>query len=101
MSGASWIFPITIGKTVVPTLPNLCALTAGGNANKKKQKVQWSVDCQEAFKNLKYPCSNTKVLAYANYSKPFKLCTDASGDGLGWILYQRQDEGIDNSYSLC
>ena len=31
------------------------------------------------------------MLAYADYSKPFILNIDASGDGLGSVLYQEQD----------
>ena len=35
------------------------------------------------------------ILAYANYKKPFKLHTDASENGLGAVLYQKQDDGTD------
>ena len=38
-------------------------------------------------------CSQTPILAYANYKKPFKLHTDASENGLGAVLYQKQDDG--------
>ena len=31
------------------------------------------------------------VLAFADYTKPYVLHTDASGDGLGAFLYQKQD----------
>ena len=34
-------------------------------------------------------------MAYANYTKPFKLNTDASENGLGAVLYQKQDDGAD------
>ena len=35
------------------------------------------------------------ILADANYMKPFKLHTDASENGLGAVLYQKQDDGTD------
>ena len=53
------------------------------------------VECQQAFEHLKQLCSQTPIMAYANYMKPFKLHTDASENGLGAILYQKQDDGTD------
>ena len=44
-----------------------------------------------SFKELKDLCSNTPVLAYADYTKKFMLHTDASELGLGAMLYQEQD----------
>ena len=41
---------------------------------------------------MKRLCSNTPVLAYADYTKPFVLHTDASGLGLGAVLYQKQED---------
>ena len=67
-------------------------LVSGENANKKKALVKWTEECQIAFEHLKHLCSQTPILAYANYTKPFKLHTDASEHGLGAILYQRQDD---------
>ena len=71
------------------------ALTSGDNAAKKKQAIQWNADCKKAFQKLKQLCSSTPILAYADYSKPFKLHTDACGLGLGAVLYQKQDDGTD------
>ena len=45
--------------------------------------------------NLKEQCCNPPILVYADYSKLIKLNTDASGLGLGAILYQIQDDGTD------
>ena len=69
---------------------------SGENANKKKTFVEWTAECQQAFEKLKQLCSQTPILAYANYRKPFKLHTDASENGLGAVLYQKQDDGTDH-----
>ena len=37
----------------------------------------------------------TPVLAYVDYTKPFKGHMDASEEGLGAILYQTLDDGTD------
>ena len=48
-----------------------------------------------SLQRLKQLCSQTPILAYANYKTPFKLHTDASENGLGAVLYQKQDDGTD------
>ena len=35
------------------------------------------------------------ILVYANFTKPFKLHTDACGTGLGAVLYQTQEDGTE------
>ena len=54
--------------------------------------MEWTEEYQTAFEHLKHLCSQTPILAYANYQKPFKLHTDASENGLGTVLYQKQDD---------
>ena len=66
---------------------------SGENANKKKALVEWTAECQQAYEQL---CSQTPILAYANYKKPFKLHTDASENGLGAVLYLEQEDGTDH-----
>ena len=58
--------------------------------------VEWTAECQHTFEQLKQLCSQTPILAYANYRKPFKLHTDASEYGSGAVLYQKQDDGTDH-----
>ena len=58
--------------------------------------VEWTAECQQAFEQFKHLCTQTPILAYANYKKPFKLHTDASENGLGPVLYQKQDDGTDH-----
>ena len=57
-------------------------------SQKKKFKVHWGPEQQEAFETLQRLCTEFPVLAYADFKAPFILHTDASGDGLGAVLYQ-------------
>ena len=68
-------------------------LTSGEKDKKKNYRVNWTERCQESFDSLKKICSECPVLAYADYTKPFVLHTDASTMGLGAVLYQKQEDG--------
>ena len=72
-------------------------LLVGSESCKKKQgtkKVEWSESEQSAFEELKTACCTAPVLAYADFTKPFVLHTDSSLDGLGAVLYQKDQEGV-------
>ena len=47
----------------------------------------------KAFEMLKQACMNSPVLAFADYTKDFLLETDASKEGLGAVLSQKQEDG--------
>ena len=68
-------------------------LTSGENGKKKNHRVEWTNHCKESFDTLKAICSECPVLAYADYTKPFVLHTDALTMGLGVVLYQNQEDG--------
>ena len=55
--------------------------------------MDWNIRCNDSFEALKSICSECPVLAYAYYTKPFVLHTDASTTGLGAVLYQKQEDG--------
>ena len=63
----------------------------GGKRGTKDPPFTWSVECQQAFTTLKQKMTSTPVLAYADYSLPFTVQTDASADGFGAVLAQEQD----------
>ena len=71
-------------------------LVSEENANKKKALANWTEECQIAFEHLKHLCNQTTILAYANYAKPFNLHTDTSENGLGAVLYQKQDDRMEH-----
>ena len=68
-------------------------LTSGENAGKKKAAIKRDSRCQQAFDVLKKLCTTVPMLAYADFTKPFKLHTDVCGTGLGAVLYQTQEDG--------
>ena len=70
-------------------------LTLGEKAGKKKAAIQWNSKCQQAFDDLKRLCTTAPILAYADFTWPFKLHTDACGSGLGSVLYQTCKDDTD------
>ena len=71
----------------------LYQLITGENAKKNTNKIEWTDKCKEAFSKLKEIYTDTPILAYADYTKSFKVHTDASEQGFGTVLYQDQDDG--------
>ena len=52
-----------------------------------------SEEAVRAFEELKQACMQSPVLAFADYTKDFLLETDASKEGLGAVLFQKQEDG--------
>ena len=57
----------------------------------KKTLINWSEAAQSALEVLKELCINAPILAFPDYKLPFILHTDSSTEGLGAVLYQRQE----------
>ena len=65
----------------------------GEGTSRKLEQVMLSEEALKAFETLKQACMTAPVLAFADYTKPFLLETDASKDGLGAVLSQKQADG--------
>ena len=65
----------------------------GEAASRKSERVSLSEEALTAFERLKQACMNSPVLAFADYTKDFLLETDASKEGLGAVLSQKQEDG--------
>ena len=63
---------------------------AGDGASQKLERVSLSEEALKAFKTLKQACIHSPVLAFADYTKDFLLEMDASKEGLGAVLSQKQ-----------
>ena len=71
----------------------LNGLLSGEGASRKSEKVLLPEDTLKAFDALEQSCMGAPVLAFVNYTKEFLLETDASKDGLGAVLSQKQVDG--------
>ena len=58
-----------------------------------KKEFTWTADHDIALVAAKQHLSTSPVLAFFNVSRPTRLCTDASRQGLGFILQQQSPTG--------
>ena len=65
-----------------------------GEASKLKyEAITLPPDALDAFEKLKMCCMMAPVLAFVDFEKEFQLETDASSEGLGAVLSQKQPDG--------
>ena len=68
-------------------------LLSGPNSKLKSCFVRLPPAALIAFQELKLKCITAPILAFTDFHKPFLLETDASEDGLGAVLSQKQEDG--------
>ena len=61
----------------------------------KTAKFEWTSECQAAFQDLRSRLVSAPILAFPDYGRTFILDTDASGTGIGAVLSQQQEDGVE------
>ena len=61
-----------------------------------KNEYTWTEEFEAAFANVKKSLTSAPILSYFNQDKETRLCTDASHQGLGFVLQQKTG----NTWSL-
>lgn len=67
---------------------------------KKKVLFWWTVECQASFRSLKQKLISPSVLVFPDHSEPFILDSDASDGGIGGVLSQKQDNGLERVIAM-
>lgn len=62
----------------------------------KKKGWSWTAECEEAFRFIKDAMTTAPILAHPDQTKPYIMYTDASKEGIGVILQQKQDDGTEH-----
>src|ERR1044071_5160469 len=63
----------------------------------QNQEYKWTDEQKVAFKELKKKLISPPVLKYPNFEEEFILMTDASKEGIGAVLAQKDKEGKEHS----
>ena len=64
--------------------------------NLLKKSTKWDDKCQDAFDHLKAILKSAPVFLAPDFDKCFKLAVDASDVGIGAVLLQEDNNGIDH-----
>lgn len=78
-----------ITKPLTDLLPP--TMTKKNTKPKVTKNWQWEKEHEDTFNRIKMILSSPPILAYPDFQAPFELHTDASGKGIGAILYQTQE----------
>ena len=68
---------------------------------KRDVKYEWIEECQKSLDILKEKMVTTSILVFQDWKKPFHVHVDASSIGLGIILAQPREGGIDRPIAFA
>uniref|UniRef100_K7EZN6 ribonuclease H n=1 Tax=Pelodiscus sinensis TaxID=13735 RepID=K7EZN6_PELSI len=78
-------------RRFIPNFATIAAPLTDLTQNTRPQRVQWTLQCEKAFRALKHQLTQTPVLHQPDFTKPFIVQTDGSDRGLGAVLSQEQE----------
>ena len=83
-------------RKFIPHYATVAALLTDLTRRNSPTRVVWTAECQIAFDSLKESLCNSPVLRSPDFAAEFILQTDAFNRGIGAVLSQRHDDGVDH-----
>ena len=85
----------TIASPITDLTRGYSNLRSHKKQNRAREQIQfdWTQSQEDAFDTLKDIIAQDVTLAYADFTRPFRLTTDACRTGLGAILEQQEADG--------
>ena len=78
-------------------IPDFATVTAPlVRLTQKNTLFNWTDECESSFNRLKGLLCSAPILSYPKFDREFLLQTDASDFGVGAILSQIDDDGLEN-----
>lgn len=71
-------------------------LTRALKGKNRKEKIEWTEECEKAVKDLKQKLTDKPVLYAPDFTKEFIVQTDASDIGIGVVLGQKGVKDLDH-----
>jgi len=62
---------------------------------KKNSKFEWTKESNLVFKSLKERLIRAPILVPPDFNKPFIIRSDASRSGIGGVIIQKDDNGVE------
>lgn len=72
-------------RKLIPNFADRAAILTDHTKASAHNRVKWTDDCDQAFEDLKRAITSESVLHNPDFSQPFTLQTDTSGDGPGAV----------------
>lgn len=82
-------------RRFIPNYATVATPLSNLTKDDRPDKVEWKKDEQQAFDELKRALMSKPVLQGPDFEREFFLQTDASNDGVGVVLSQKEEDGSD------
>ena len=83
-------------RKFIPSYADLAASLTDLTKKKAPNRIRWTPECEAAFVALKEVLCAHPILRSPDFKREFTLQTDASDTGVGALLSQYDDDGIDH-----